>query len=92
MEDDGSFKGFFIGFSALIDGFTKGCRPIIGFDGCFLKTFLGGALLTAVGKDGNNHMYPICWAVVRSENEYFWNWFVNIVSKNSILVLALAGL
>ncbi|KAL8543342.1 hypothetical protein ACS0TY_004038 [Phlomoides rotata] len=29
-------------------------RPIIGFDGCFLKTFLGEALLCATGKDGKH--------------------------------------
>lgn len=77
VEGDGCFKGFFVGFSSLRDGFLKGCRPVIGFDGCGLKTSLGGALLYAVGKDGNNQIYPICWAV-REENEYFWNWFLEL--------------
>ncbi|XP_015571872.2 uncharacterized protein LOC107260890 [Ricinus communis] len=58
LDEDCTFKGFFIGFSSLRKGFLKYCRPIIGFDGCFLKSFLGGALLCAVAKDGNNQMLP----------------------------------
>ena len=80
LLDEGQvFKAFFIGFSSLRKGFLKGCRPIIGFDGCFLKTFLGGALLSAVTKDANNQMYPICWAVVAGENEATWTWFLKLV-------------
>ncbi|XP_050238213.1 uncharacterized protein LOC126687699 [Mercurialis annua] len=79
VGDNFAFKGFFIGFSGVIKGFRDGCRPVIGFDGCFLKTFLGGALLCAVAKDGNNQMFPICWAVVESENEYYWTWFLQIL-------------
>eukprot|EP00257_Ricinus_communis_P013302 XP_015570713.1 uncharacterized protein LOC107260779 [Ricinus communis] len=69
LDEDCTFKGFFIGFNSLRKWFLKGCRPIIGFDGCFLKTFLGGALLCAVAKDGNNQMFSIFWAVVECENE-----------------------
>ncbi|WOL13715.1 hypothetical protein Cni_G22493 [Canna indica] len=47
-------------------GFFDGCRPIIGLDGCFLKTFLGGQVLTVVGTNGNNQMFPISWAVVEA--------------------------
>ena len=81
LDDDCSLKGFFIGFSALRKGFLKGCRLIVGFDGCFLKTFLGGALLSAVAKDRNNKMFPICWAVVQSENEFFWTWFIDLLMQ-----------
>ena len=35
-------------------GFLKGCRPIIGIDGCHLKTRFKGNLLTAVGIDPND--------------------------------------
>ncbi|XP_057811287.1 uncharacterized protein LOC131025510 [Salvia miltiorrhiza] len=77
---DGSiFQGLYIGFSALKRGFLEGCRPIIGLDGCFLKTHLGGQLLCAIGKDGNNQMYPIAWAVVEVENEACWRWFLGIL-------------
>ena len=48
------FKGIYICFSGLRKGFLEGCRPIINLDGAFLKTMIGGALLSAIGHDGNN--------------------------------------
>ncbi|KAL8459216.1 hypothetical protein ACS0TY_036622 [Phlomoides rotata] len=71
LDDHGQFEGFFIGFSALKHGFLAGCRLLLGLDRCFLKTFLGGTLLTAVAKDGNNQMYPIFWVVAATENEEY---------------------
>lgn len=86
LDDHGQLEGFFIGFSGLKQGFLAGCRPIIGLDGCFLKTFLGGTLLTAVAKDGNNQMFPICWAVAATENEFYWKWFINILMQELNMV------
>ncbi|CAN1222498.1 hypothetical protein LINGRAPRIM_LOCUS590 [Linum grandiflorum] len=34
-------------------------------------------ILTCVGKDGNNHMFPVAWAVVESENRSSWEWFIS---------------
>ncbi|CAA0841369.1 Unknown protein, partial [Striga hermonthica] len=79
LEEGHVFKAFFVGFSALREGFLQGSRPIIGFDGCFLKTFLGGVLLCAIGKDGNNQIYPLAWAIADSENENNWRWFLTIL-------------
>ncbi|CAN1224185.1 hypothetical protein LINGRAPRIM_LOCUS851 [Linum grandiflorum] len=36
-------------------------------------------LLSVVGKDGNNQMYPIAWAVVEGENTSSWNWFLSLL-------------
>ncbi|CAA7032989.1 unnamed protein product [Microthlaspi erraticum] len=49
---------------------------VIGLDGCFLKWELNGDLLSAVGRDADNRMYPIAWAVVRGENKDTWGWFI----------------
>ncbi|WOL20679.1 hypothetical protein Cni_G29484 [Canna indica] len=73
------FQQLYIGFDALKKGFMLGCRPIIGFDGCFLKTFLGGQLLAAVGRDGNNQMFPLVWTVVEGENYDSCSWFLGIL-------------
>ncbi|KAK4409477.1 hypothetical protein Sango_0020700 [Sesamum angolense] len=59
-------------FKALKKGFQEGCRPIISLDGYFLKTVYGGQLLVAVGRDGNDNMFPIAMAVVQVENRDTW--------------------
>nr|GEU55625.1 pentatricopeptide repeat-containing protein [Tanacetum cinerariifolium] len=45
------------------DGWKAGCKKIIALDGCFLKSLNQGEILTAIGRDGNNHIYPVAWAV-----------------------------
>ncbi|GKB18469.1 hypothetical protein Tco_0852392 [Tanacetum coccineum] len=45
-------------------------------DGCFLKGTINGELLTAMGRDANNQMFPIAWAVVTVENKDNWLWFL----------------
>ncbi|XP_042005720.1 uncharacterized protein LOC121754424 [Salvia splendens] len=79
------FKALYIGFSGLRKGFKEGCRPVIGLDGAFLKIYLGGILLTAVGIDGHSQMYPIAWAVVEAENEVCWTWFIKILVEELTL-------
>ncbi|KAK4381100.1 hypothetical protein Sango_3000400 [Sesamum angolense] len=50
--------------------------PLIGLDGCFLKTCFKGQLLVVVGRDGNVNMVPIALAIVPVENRETWTWFV----------------
>lgn len=64
----GTFQRVYICFAALKMGFMNYCRPIFGLDGCFLKHACGGQLLCAVGRDGNNQMWPIAWAIVDGGN------------------------
>ncbi|CAL1371209.1 unnamed protein product [Linum trigynum] len=80
------FKRFYVGFSSLSRGFLEGCRPFFCLDGCFLKGEVKGMLLSAVGKDGNNHMYPIAWAVVESENGSSWTWFIQTLKEQLHIV------
>lgn len=54
-----TFERMYICFVALKEGFAKGCRKFIGLDGCFLKSYVKGELLAAIGRDGNNRMFPI---------------------------------
>ena len=70
------FDCFYICFKELRTAWKSCCRPVIGLDGCFLKWDLNGDLLAAVGRDADNRMYPIAWAVVRGENKDTWGWFV----------------
>lgn len=49
---------------------------MIGIDGCFLKGPCKGQLLTGVGLDANNQMYPIVDVVIQVENKVSLKWFL----------------
>ncbi|XP_010681440.2 uncharacterized protein LOC104896391 [Beta vulgaris subsp. vulgaris] len=59
-----------------------GCRPILGVDGAHLKGAYLGILLTAVGKDRNNNIFPVAWAVVETESSETWCWFLELVRQD----------
>ncbi|XP_076909604.1 uncharacterized protein LOC143566939 [Bidens hawaiensis] len=40
-----------------------------------------GMLLAAIGRDANDQMYPVAWAVVEGENNDSWTWFMNELKK-----------
>ncbi|XP_021757537.1 uncharacterized protein LOC110722551 [Chenopodium quinoa] len=60
----------------LAKGFLSGYNPLIGLDGTHLKALYPGQILVAVGKDGNNNIYPIVWAVVEIKNKETWIFFL----------------
>ncbi|KAL3522602.1 hypothetical protein ACH5RR_015436 [Cinchona calisaya] len=69
-EDEwGIFEIMYWSLAAMKEGFLKGCRPIIGLDGCFLKSPFGGQLLTTMERDGNDNMFPIALAIVKAERQ-----------------------
>lgn len=76
------FKRLYICLGPVKRGFKSGCRPLIGLDGCHLKGPYGMQLLSAVGADSNDGMYPIAWAVVEAENTDSWNWFLKLVADD----------
>lgn len=38
-------------------------------------------LLGAIGRDANNQMFPLAWAVVEGENNDSWEWFLEELRK-----------
>ncbi|XP_058184092.1 uncharacterized protein LOC131301721 [Rhododendron vialii] len=70
------FGRLFVSFAGMIKGFLNGCRPFIGVDGCHLKGPYGGVLISAVALDGNNGLFPLAVAVVESENNQSWGFFL----------------
>ncbi|KAL0459168.1 UNVERIFIED_CONTAM: hypothetical protein Slati_0544000 [Sesamum latifolium] len=80
------FNRFYVCFGALKRGFKAGCRSIIGWDGCHLKGPHGGILLTAIGVDPNNNLFPIAYAVVNKECRETCEWFL-IVLKHDLNVV-----
>ena len=49
---------------------------MLGLDGSFLKGIVKGQVLAAVGRDANNQMYPVAWAIVKKESSENWAWFI----------------
>ncbi|XP_027152483.1 uncharacterized protein LOC113752574 [Coffea eugenioides] len=70
-----AFLRIFVSFRAQKLEFLEGCRPFVGFDGCFLKGSFGGVLLTAVALDANNIIFPLPFAVAECESKDTWRWF-----------------
>jgi len=77
-----TFWRMYICLDACKKGFMAGCRKVVGLDGCFFKGATNGELLQAVGRDANNQMYPIAWAVVDKENNVNWDWFCDLLFRD----------
>ncbi|XP_025678908.1 uncharacterized protein [Arachis hypogaea] len=71
----------YVCFEACKKGFQH-CRRFIGLDGCFLKTPQGGQLLTAVGRDPNDQIFPLAYTVVEAETKDSWVWFLRHLSDD----------
>ena len=63
----------FVMFRARKNGFTIGCRLVVGLDACHLKGRFGGYLMQAVERDGNNQMYLMVMTHVESECKESWH-------------------
>ncbi|KAK4254492.1 hypothetical protein QN277_009870 [Acacia crassicarpa] len=70
------FRRMYVCFNASKVGWKLGCRPFIGLDGTFLKGRARGILLTAVGLDANDSMYPIAFGLTEKETNVNWTWFL----------------
>ncbi|XP_058742069.1 uncharacterized protein LOC131614513 [Vicia villosa] len=72
------FKRLYICLAACKQSF-KFSRHVIGLDGCFLKGLRGGQILAVIGRDPNDQMLPIAFAVVEGENRDSWTWFLELL-------------
>ncbi|XP_021995939.1 uncharacterized protein LOC110893128 [Helianthus annuus] len=80
---DGSnvFSRSYICFKALKEGCVS-CRKVMDLDGTFLKGLCKGELLIATGRDANNQIYSIAWAIVKVENKDNWKWFIECLKDD----------
>lgn len=75
------FKRISIYLGALEKGFLEGCKPFIGLNGRHLRG-MTRVLLTAIGVDPNNQIYPFPYAVVKKERYKSWEWFIENIIKD----------
>ncbi|KAI0519462.1 hypothetical protein KFK09_006910 [Dendrobium nobile] len=74
------FQRLFWTFGPSITGW-KYCRPVLSLDGTFLLGKYRGTLLTTIGMDANNGLYPLAFTVVESECTESWIWFLRQVNE-----------
>lgn len=79
---DRVFDKFYTCFQSQKQGWKSACRRIVHLDGTFLKGRMKGQLLTAVGRDPNESMYIIAWAIVPVENKVNWKWFMELLRED----------
>nr|KAJ0223564.1 hypothetical protein LSAT_V11C200055500 [Lactuca sativa] len=62
------FKRIYVCLGALKMGFKAGLRDFLGFDGAFMKGPYPRQVLTVVGLDSNNGIYPLAYAICLGED------------------------
>lgn len=75
-KEDSSFHRLFVSFHASISGFQQGCRPLLFLDSTPLNSRYQGMLLAATAADGDDHHFPVAFAVVDEETDDNWRWFL----------------
>nr|XP_043623534.1 uncharacterized protein LOC122595263 [Erigeron canadensis] len=81
-EPTRQFRRIYVCLGALKHGFKACLRDLVGLDGAFMKGPFPGQVLTAVGVDPNNGIYPIAYAIVETENRESWTWFLRCLGPD----------
>ncbi|GJS45337.1 mutator type transposase [Tanacetum coccineum] len=76
------FKKIYICLGATKAGFKACMRDFLRFDRAFMKWPFPCQLLTAVGIDSNNGIYPLAYGVVESESKDSWTWFLEHLKED----------
>ncbi|XP_071709159.1 uncharacterized protein [Rutidosis leptorrhynchoides] len=75
------FKRIYICYS-LMKRFNAIGRDLLGLDGSFMKEPTTCCILTAVGVDSNNGIYPVAYAIVEQECGASWTWFLECLGDD----------
>ncbi|XP_050208701.1 uncharacterized protein LOC126659447 isoform X2 [Mercurialis annua] len=76
IDDDRKFQRLFVSFDASIHGFKNGCRPLLFLDSTTFRSRYHEVLLTATALDGNEDAFPVSFAIVDTESDDNWRWFL----------------
>lgn len=77
ITDINRFQRLFICFRAAVHGFQNGCRPLLFLDSTSLRSKYQESLLVVSAVDGNDYFFPVAIAVVDTENDDGWIWFLD---------------
>lgn len=82
-EESGIFRRVCVIPSASIHMVPR-IKRLFGLDGAHLKSDMHkmSVYLVATGKDHNNHIIPIGFALVQVENYDNWCWFLNVIKES----------
>ncbi|KAK1411976.1 hypothetical protein QVD17_32873 [Tagetes erecta] len=80
------FMRIYVCLGPLKQGFKAIGRDLLGLDGTFMKGPYPGQILSAVGIDGNNGIYPLSYAIVEAETTETWTWFLECLGDDLDLV------
>ncbi|KAG2395306.1 hypothetical protein LR48_Vigan10g160000 [Vigna angularis] len=75
------FQRLFISYRASIYGFINACRPLVELDRAHLKGKYLGTLLCAAAVDADDALFPLAIAVVDTEGDDNWMWFMSELRK-----------
>lgn len=81
VETHRTFHRLFWAFHPCIVGFNF-CKPIVQVDGTWLYGKYKGTLLMAVAQDGENHIFPIAFALVEGETKDAWSFFLKNLRRH----------
>ncbi|GJR59125.1 mutator type transposase [Tanacetum coccineum] len=76
------FRRVYVCLGALKQDFRSCGREILELDGCFMSGPWPGQILTAVGVDANNGIYPVAYDIVEAESKASWCWFLNLLGED----------
>lgn len=75
------FQRLFISYRASIYGFINACRPLLELDRAHLKGKYLGSILCAAAVDADDALFPLAIAVVDTESDENWMWFMSELRK-----------
>ncbi|KAI3933283.1 hypothetical protein MKW98_006642 [Papaver atlanticum] len=75
-DTKGGFLYYFFALRVSLHGFKTCCRPAFAVDSTHLSGERKGTLLSAIGYDVNEKMYPIAFSIVDSKNGDSCLWFM----------------
>lgn len=75
------FQRLFISYRASIYGFINACRPLLELDRAHLKGKYLGTLFCAAAVDADDALFPLAIAVVDTESDENWMWFMSELRK-----------